>query len=157
MIAMHAALVESFLAGFLHPITGIDHILAMLAVGIWSVRAGAGRALWVWPTAFVSMMLGGFIAAVAGFSLPWTSAGIFSSIIVLALMIALAVRPPVWLGAVIVGLFAFFHGHAHGTEAVAASLPLYAAGFALATAALHAIGIGFAIAGQRSFGMSAPT
>jgi urease accessory protein len=155
--ALHAqielAQVNSFMTGFLHPIEGIDHIVAMLTVGVWGAIAG-GRALWVWPAAFVSMMLGGFIAAVAGLSLPWTTAAIFSSMIVLTLMVSLAVRAPVWVGAVIVGLFAFFHGHAHGTEVVAASLPMFAAGFALATAGLHVVGIVLGLAAQRSMGLN---
>jgi len=145
--------VNSFLAGFLHPIEGIDHIVAMVTVGVWGAITG-GRALWIWPLAFVSMMLGGFMAAVAGLSLPWTTAAIFSSVVVLALMVALAVRAPVWVGAVIVGLFAFFHGHAHGTEATAASLSMYAAGFALATAGLHVAGIAVGLAAQRSMGLA---
>ena len=98
--------VNSFVAGFSHPVGGMDHIVAMMAVGVWGVLAG-GRALWVWPLAFVSTMLLGFVAAILELSLPWTAAAIFSSIIVLALMVALAVRAPVWVGAAVVGLFAF--------------------------------------------------
>jgi urease accessory protein len=102
--------------------------------------------------AFVSTMLVGFMAASLGLSVPWTTAAIVSSIVVLALMVALAVRAPVWVGAAVVGLFAFFHGHAHGTEATATSLPAYAAGFALATAGLHAAGIALGLATQGSMG-----
>ena len=142
---------NSFVAGFGHPIAGMDHILVMIAVGVWGVIAG-GRALWLWPVAFVSTMLAGFVAAILGLSLPWTDAVIWSSVVVLALMVALAVRAPLWVGAGLVGLFAFFHGHAHGTETMAANLPAYAAGFALATAGLHATGIALGLATQSSVG-----
>lgn len=141
----------SFVAGFAHPVGGIDHILVMLMVGVWGVLAG-GRALWVWPAAFVTTMLAGFAAATLGLQVPGVPAALSTSIIVLGLMVALAVRAPLWLGAALVGSFAFFHGHAHGTEAVAASLLAYGAGFALATAALHAVGIGVAIAVEGSIG-----
>ena len=154
--AVHAAAqpFASFATGFAHPLGGVDHILAMVTVGVWGVLAG-GRALWVWPAVFVATMLSGFGAATLGLQLPWVPAAVSSSIIVLGLMVALAVRAPVWLGAVLVGLFALFHGHAHGTEAVAASLVGYGAGFALATAGLHAAGIGLALAAAGSMGKRA--
>ena len=142
---------NSFVAGFTHPLGGMDHILAMVAVGVWGVLVG-GRALWAWPAVFVATMLLGFLAAILGVSLPWTAAVIFASIVVLASMVAFAVQASVGLGAAIVGLFAFFHGHVHGTEATAASLPAYATGFTLATAGLHAAGIGLALAAQKSMG-----
>src|SRR5262245_12900256 len=134
---------SDFAAGILHPVSGPDHILAMVAIGLWAVVAG-GRALWVWPVAFVGMMLVGFVAAALGSQAPIVEPAIASSIIVLGLVVALAVKAPVWLGAAIAGLFAFFHGHAHGTEAVMAGVELiaYASGFSLATAALHAVGLG---------------
>jgi urease accessory protein len=144
----------SFAAGFAHPISGVDHILAMVTVGVWSVLAG-GRALWVWPTVFVSTMLAGFAAAALGLQLPWVGAAVSSSIIILGLLVALAVKAPVWLGAVLVGLFALFHGHAHGTEAIAASLLAYGVGFAVATAGLHAVGIALALAVEDSIGKAA--
>lgn len=154
--AAHAAAppIASFATGFAHPLGGVDHILAMVTVGVWGVLAG-GRALWVWPAVFVATMLTGFAAATLGLQLPWVPAAVYSSIIVLGLMVALAVKAPVWLGAVLVGLFALFHGHAHGTEAVAASLVAYGAGFALATAGLHAAGIGLALAAAGSMGKRA--
>ena len=131
-----------FVAGLSHPFGGADHILAMVAVGLWSAFSG-GRALWVWPAAFVSMVAVGFAAAVAGVQLPLVEPAILCSIIVLGLLLALAVKAPVWLGALVVGLFALFHGHAHGTEATMAGLRLigYATGFSFATAALHAVGL----------------
>ena len=141
----------SFATGFAHPVLGIDHILAMVAVGVWGVLAG-GRALWVWPAVFVSTMLAGFAASTVGLQLPGVPAAVAASIIVLGLMVALAVRAPLWLGAALIGLFAFFHGHAHGTEAIAGSLIAYGAGFALATAGLHAAGIGLALAVEGSIG-----
>jgi urease accessory protein len=141
----------SFAPGFAHPVSGIDHILAMVTVGVWGVLAG-GRALWVWPAVFVATMLTGFAAATLGLHVPWVPAAVSCSIIVLGLVVALAVKAPVWLGAALVGLFAFFHGHAHGTEAIAASLVAYGAGFALATAGLHAAGIGIALALEGSLG-----
>src|SRR5579863_5095555 len=98
----HAAVepFTSFATGFAHPIGGIDHILAMVTVGVWGVLAG-GRALWVWPSVFVSTMLTGFSAAALGLQLPWVAAAVSSSIIVLGLLVALAVKAPVWLGAVL--------------------------------------------------------
>jgi urease accessory protein len=149
----HAAVepFTSFATGFAHPVLGIDHILAMVTVGVWGVLAG-GRALWVWPAVFVSTMLTGFAASTVGLQLPGVPAAVAASIIVLGLMVALAVRAPLWLGAALIGLFAFFHGHAHGTEAIAGSLVAYGAGFALATAGLHAAGIGLALAVEGSIG-----
>jgi urease accessory protein len=141
----------SFAAGLTHPLSGLDHVLAMAAVGVWSVLAG-GRALWVWPLAFVATMLAGFVAAAAGLALPGVPAVIPVSIIVLGLALALAVKAPVWLGAVVVGLFAFFHGHAHGTEATGVSHGAYAAGFVVATAVLHGAGIGLGFIARGSIG-----
>jgi urease accessory protein len=112
----------------------------MLAVGIWGALAG-GRAIRVWPIAFVATMLVGFASAAAGIAVPFVEPAILSSIVVLGLLVALAAEAPLWLGAAIIGLFAFFHGHVHGTEAVAASFMAYATGLAIATAALHAAGI----------------
>lgn len=141
----------SFATGFAHPVVGFDHILAMATVGVWGVLEG-GRALWIWPVAFVSTMLTGFAAATLGLHVPGVPAAVAASTIVLGLMVAFAVRAPLWLGAALIGLFAFFHGHAHGTEAIAGSLVAYGAGFALATAALHAVGIGLALAAEGSIG-----
>jgi len=144
---------SDFVAGLAHPISGADHILAMLAIGMWGVIAG-GRALWVWPAAFVSMVLMGFVAATFGLQIPFVQPAIGTSIVVLGLLIALAVKAPVWLGAVIAGMFAFFHGHAHGTEAATAGAGLiaFAGGFSLATALLHAAGLGAGLVIARSAG-----
>jgi|SRR5262245_13156722 len=142
---------HSFAAGIAHPLHGADHILAMVAVGLWGALAG-GRAIWVWPTAFVAMMLTGFAAATCGLQVPFVEPAIASSVVILGLFAALAVKAPVWFGAAIAGLFAFFHGHAHGAEVAAASLVPYAAGFVLATAGLHATGIGLGLLAQSSIG-----
>jgi urease accessory protein len=135
---------NSFASGIAHPLSGADHILTMVAVGLWGVLAG-GRAILVWPMAFVTTMLAGFAAATLGLQMPLVELAIWSSIIILGLFVALAVKAPVWLGAAIVGFFAFFHGHAHGTEVTADSLVPYAEGFAFATAGLHAAGIGLGV------------
>jgi urease accessory protein len=142
---------DSFTSGIAHPLHGADHVLAMLAVGVWGVLAG-GRAIWVWPMAFVATMLAGFTAATLGLQVPFVEPAIWSSIIILGLLLALAVKAPVWTGAAMTGLFAFFHGHVHGTEAAAATLIPYAVGFALATAALHAAGIGLGLFAERLIG-----
>jgi HupE / UreJ protein len=87
---------NSFAAGIAHPLNGADHILAMVAVGLWAVLAG-GRAIWVWPTAFVATMLAGFAAATLGLQIPFVEPAIWSSVIILGLFVALAVKAPVWL------------------------------------------------------------
>jgi urease accessory protein len=142
---------NSFASGVAHPFHGADHVLAMLAVGLWAVLAG-GRAIWVWPMAFVATMLAGFAAATFGLQMPLVEPAISSSIIILGLLVAFAVEAPVWVGAAIAGLFAFFHGHVHGTEATAAGLIPYAAGFTLATALLHAAGIGLGLSAEGVIG-----
>ena len=133
---------SDFLIGLAHPLTGADHVLAMVAVGLWSAMAG-GRAVWVWPLAFVLMVLMGFAAGFDGLHVPLVEPTIISSVVVLGLLVALAVPAPLWGGVVIMGLFAFVHGHAHGTEILGRSLqPIaYALGFSLATAALHVTGL----------------
>jgi urease accessory protein len=131
----------SFASGMLHPFGGADHVVAMASVGIWGVIVG-GRAIWIWPAAFMAAMLGGFAAAILGLQVSFVEPAIASSIAILGLLVALGVKAPLSVGAAIVGLFAFFHGHAHGTEAGAVTLLPYLAGFVLATASLHAAGIG---------------
>ena len=138
---MMAEFAASFVSGFAHPVHGADHLVAMLAVGIWGALAG-GRAIRVWPIAFVATMLAGFASAAAGIAVPLVEPAILSSIVVLGLLVAFAAQAHLWLGAAIIGLFAFFHGHAHGTEAVSASAIAYSAGLMLATGALHTAGIG---------------
>ena len=131
----------SLAAGFSHPLFGIDHILVMVAVGLWALGAG-GRAVVIVPSAFVAVMGAGFLFALAGGSLPFVEPAILASVVALGLLIAFAVRLPVTVSAVVVGAFAVFHGFAHGAEIGAAGAVAYGAGFAMATALLHAAGIG---------------
>ena len=134
----------SFASGFKHPWTGLDHMLAMLAVGLWAGLNG-GRALWAWPVAFVGVMVAGGALGIAGVPVPMVEPGILASVIVLGLLVLTAAHLPVALGAALVALFALLHGHAHGAELPAqAAAVTYAAGFALATALLHGIGLGVA-------------
>jgi urease accessory protein len=134
----------SFAAGIAHPFGGLDHITVMVAVGLWAALRG-DRALWLWPAAFVGVMLVGAALGMANVPVPLVEPGILASVVVLGLMVALAVDLSVWTGAAIVAAFALLHGHAHGTE-VAENVGgiEYMAGFALATATLHGVGIGFA-------------
>jgi urease accessory protein len=132
--------------GFAHPLSGLDHVLAMVAVGLWAAQRG-GRALWAVPTAFVAMMTLGAVASGAGFALPLVEIGIAASLIVLGLLVTARVELPVALSAMIVGAFATFHGHAHGAEMPAtAGALLYGLGFVAATALLHLAGIAAGLA-----------
>ncbi len=135
----------SFAAGVAHPLMGLDHVAVMVAVGLWAALKG-GRALWVWPATFVGVMLIGGALGMAHVALPFVEPAILASVVALGLLVALAVDLPVWAGAATVAVFALFHGHAHGTE-VAENIGgiEYMAGFALATATLHAVGIGMAL------------
>jgi urease accessory protein len=129
-----------FMHGFAHPMTGLDHLLAMLAVGLWAAQLG-GRATWLVPAAFVSVMTFGAGLGMSGVHLPLVEQGIIASVFVLGLLIATAARLPLAASAALVGVFALFHGFAHGAEMpVSASGLAYASGFALATVALHVIG-----------------
>jgi urease accessory protein len=140
---------ESFAAGIAHPLSGLDHVAVMVAVGLWAALQG-GRALWAWPAAFVGVMLVGGALGMAHVPVPFVEPGILASVVVLGLMVALAVDVPVAVGAALIGVFALLHGHAHGTE-VAESVGgfAYMAGFAVATAALHAVGLGLALMTRR--------
>ena len=132
----------SFASGFKHPFTGLDHMLAMVAVGLWAGLNG-GRALWTWPVAFVGVMVLGGALGIFGFAVPTVEAGILASVVVLGLLVLAAAQVPVAVGAVLVAAFALLHGHAHGAELPdGAAAATYAAGFVIATAILHAIGIG---------------
>jgi urease accessory protein len=134
----------SVLAGLSHPLFGPDHILAMLAVGLWAAMLG-GRAIIAVPAAFVGTMAAGFALALTGGTLPFVEPVILASVVVLGLLVAAAVRLPAAAGAVLVGVFALFHGHAHGGElGLAAAFP-YALGFVLSTALLHGAGIGLGL------------
>ena len=134
----------SFAAGVAHPLSGLDHIAVMVAVGLWAALKG-GRALWVWPAAFVGVMLIGGALGMAHVAVPLVEPGILASVVALGLMVALAIDLPVAAGAAIVAVFALLHGHAHGTEvAETLSGAEYIACFALATVTLHGVGVGFA-------------
>ena len=130
-----------FVTGVLHPVSGLDHVLAMVAVGLWGAQLGA-PAIWLLPVTFPLMMaFGGFLGLV-GVPLPGVEIGIAASAILLGTMVALQARPPLALAALLVAFFAVFHGHAHGTELPAGqSGLLYSVGFVVATGFLHAIGI----------------
>ncbi len=130
-----------FLTGLRHPISGMDHVLAMVAVGLWGAQLGA-PAIWVLPIAFPMMMAMGGMLGLMGMRLPGVEYAIAASAILLGAAVMLSARPPLALASVLVAFFAIFHGHAHGTE-----LPpgqnalLYSIGFVIATGGLHATGI----------------
>lgn len=145
--------------GFGHPLGGLDHMLAMLGVGIWAwqsrgqSRRQSGQALWTLPAAFVAAMAVGGIAGFAGLRVAGLEWGIAGSVLLLSFLIALAPRLPLALSAGLVGLFALCHGLAHGAEAPDAASPaLYALGFLVATAMLHGLGIGLAGLSARFLG-----
>jgi urease accessory protein len=138
---------SGFTHGFMHPLGGLDHQLAMILVGIFAYQLG-GRALWLVPLSFVAVMAIGGTLGIAGIPVPFIEAGIALSIIVLGAIVAFGIKPPVALAMGVVALFAIFHGHAHGSEMpMDASGVEYGLGFMLATGLLHlaGIGIGFLI------------
>jgi urease accessory protein len=130
--------VHDFSGGLLHPLSGLDHMLAALAVGLWAALAGS-RQPFVWPAVFVGTMTLATFAGAAGFHLPFGEPAIAGSVLALGLLIALMVRASAWVGAVLIAAFAVVHGHAHGAEGGAA-LP-YLAGLMVATAVLHVAGV----------------
>ena len=137
-----AGAATGFATGFMHPMTGLDHVLAMVAVGLWGAQLGP-PALWLLPVAFPLTMAIGGLLGLLGVPLPGVEFGIAASAILLGLAVATERRPPLVVAALLVGFFAIFHGHAHGTE-----LPpgenglLYSIGFVVATGLLHLVGIG---------------
>jgi urease accessory protein len=136
-----AGLAQGFATGFLHPLSGPDHVLAMVAVGLWGAQLGP-PALWVLPVTFPMMMaVGGFLGLV-GIPIPGVEIGIALSAVALGAMVAGAARPPLWAAMLLVGAFAVFHGHAHGTELPPGQSGLtYSLGFVVATGCLHGVGI----------------
>lgn len=132
---------QGFVTGLQHPISGWDHVLAMIAVGLWGAQLGP-PALWLLPVTFPMVMaLGGFLGLV-GIPVPGVEIGIALSALALGLMVALEARPKLAVAACMVGAFAIFHGHAHGTELPAGQSGLtYSMGFVVATGCLHGIGI----------------
>jgi urease accessory protein len=145
-------LAGGFVAGFRHPLTGPDHMLAMIAVGLWG--AFLGRPLiYLLPMIFPIMMTVGGAAAIAGMPLPPVEIGIALSVVVLGAMILGAVRAPIWVACTIVGIFGLFHGYAHGLELPSAADPVgYSAGFVLATGLLHLFGIALGLLKSRPGG-----
>ncbi|MBU8539645.1 HupE/UreJ family protein [Falsiroseomonas tokyonensis] len=147
--------VHGFMAGFVHPIGGLDHVLAMVAVGLWAGLLG-GRALWALPAGFLALwaLPAGFLAAMtlgfglgaAGLGLPMVEAGILASVIILGALVAASARVSLALAVPLVALFGLLHGHAHGTELAGAGAFPYAAGFLIATALLHGLGVFGALA-----------
>jgi urease accessory protein len=141
-----------FLSGLSHPISGLDHVLAMISVGLWGAQLGA-PAVWLLPVTFPMVMAFGGMLGLLGISLPGVEIGIALSAIVLGLMIFREAQPPLWVAAVVVGVFAIFHGHAHGTELPAGeSGLLYSIGFVVATGLLHATGITIGLVHRWSMG-----
>jgi urease accessory protein len=138
-------------SGFAHPLMGIDHLAAMIAVGLWAAIAG-GKRIWIWPAAFVVAMLVGGLIGHAGIELPQVEPVIALSVVVLGLLVATGVSAPIPVGAALIAVFAIFHGHAHGAEAPAEGWAGYALGFAAATALLHLVGIGVGLGLQRVVG-----
>lgn len=136
---------EGFLAGLSHPVSGLDHVLAMIAVGLWGAQLGA-PAIWLLPVTFPMVMAFGGMLGLAGMPLPGVEAAIALSGILLGLAVLAEWKPPLPLAAVIVGFFAVFHGHAHGAELPAGASGLtYSIGFVAATGTLHAVGIGIGV------------
>jgi urease accessory protein len=132
-----------FIGGFAHPLFGPDHVVAMVAVGLWGAFLGA-PAIWLLPIVFPLVMAAGGALGILGVTLPAVETGIAASAVVLGMMVALAAKPPLWVAAVLVGVFAIFHGHAHGTELPPGSDAVaYSLGFVIATGLLHLAGIGF--------------
>jgi urease accessory protein len=130
---------SSFAAGFGHPLSGLDHMTVMIAVGLWAALKG-GKA--IWPAAFVAVMLAGGVLGMLHVPVPFVEPSIMASVVALGLLVALAVDLPVSAGVAIIGVFALFHGYAHGAEVPESAAGLeYVGGFALATIILHGVGI----------------
>jgi urease accessory protein len=143
---------DGFLTGLLHPLSGADHVLAMIAVGLWGAQLGA-PAIWVLPVAFPLVMAMGGMLGFLGVPIPGVEYGIAASAIVLGAAVAFEVRPALVVAALVVGCFAIFHGHAHGTELPPGqSAVLYSMGFVIATGCLHAVGIGIGTVHRRTWG-----
>jgi urease accessory protein len=133
------------LSGLQHPVSGLDHILAMVAVGLWGAQLGR-PAVWLLPVTFPMVMAFGGMLGLMGLTLPGIEIGIAVSAIILGVMVGWEARQPLWVAAVVVGFFAIFHGHAHGVELPAgADALLYSIGFVVATGCLHAAGIGIGL------------
>jgi urease accessory protein len=144
-----------FLGGVTHPLFGPDHVVAMVAVGLWGAFLGP-PAMWLLPVVFPLVMALGGVLGIIGLPLPHVEIAIAASAIVLGLMVALAARPSLWIAAVLVGGFAIFHGYAHGAELPAGADPVaYSVGFVLATGCLHLAGIAFGLLARWPAGLMA--
>ena len=149
-----AGMAGGFISGLTHPLLGFDHMVAMIAIGLWGAFLGS-PALWILPVVFSVVMAFGGALGVLGFKIPLVETGIAASAVVLGLMVVFALRPKIAIAAVIVGAFAIFHGH--GTELPEApSLLAYSIGFVISTGLLHLAGIGFGLlhAGPKEFLLS---
>jgi len=143
------------LAGLHHPISGLDHVLAMIAVGLWGAQLEK-PAIWLLPVTFPMVMAFGGMLGLIGIPIPGIEIGIAVSAIVLGAMVMLEAKPHLWVAATIVGFFAVFHGHAHGTELPeGASGLLYSVGFVIATGTLHAAGIAIGLIHKWPWGQRA--
>src|SRR5262245_13468457 len=140
-----------FLGGLAHPVFGPDHVVAMVAVGLWGAFLGV-PAIWLLPIVFPLVMAFGGVLGILGVAIPGVEIGIAVSAVLLGMMVALGARPPLWIAAVLVGIFAIFHGHAHGTELPAVA---YAVGFVVATGLLHLAGIAFGLLARWPMGKMA--
>jgi urease accessory protein len=135
-----------FLSGVQHPISGLDHVLAMVAVGLWGAQLGS-PAVWLLPVAFPMMMAFGGMLGLVGVPIPGVEIGIAASGVVLGAMVLGEVKAPIVASVIMVGVFAVFHGHAHGTElSEGQNAMLYSIGFVISTGLLHAAGIGIGTA-----------
>jgi len=141
-------------SGFAHPFTGLDHLLAMVGVGVWASLLAVKRpaAAYLVPASFIAMMLVGAAAGFAGINLPLVEAAIVASVLVLGALVVADVRLPSALAVAIVGLFAVFHGYAHALDAPASGTGLYIVGFVAATALLHGTGLGLGWVARRTVG-----
>ncbi|MEJ2669062.1 MAG: HupE/UreJ family protein [Gammaproteobacteria bacterium] len=136
---------SGFISGFTHPILGWDHLIAMLAVGLWGAFLG-NPSIWLLPIVFPLVMTFGATAGIVGTPIPGIEIGIAISAVTLGALVAFAARPPIWISSTLVGIFALFHGYAHGTELPQSANPLvYSVGFVTATGVLHLLGIGFGL------------
>jgi urease accessory protein len=154
-LAHEGGVAGGFLSGFTHPILGFDHVVAMVAVGLWGAFLGQ-PAIWLLPVVFPVVMAFGGLLGISGAPIPGVETGIALSALALGAMVAFALRPPLWMAAVLVGVFAIFHGHAHGTELPQAANPLaYAVGFVVATGLLHLSGIALGLLARWPAGVGA--
>jgi urease accessory protein len=133
--------ISGFAAGLLHPFSGLDHLLAMVAVGLWAAQGG-GRKVWLLPATFMTMLAVGAGIAMHWQALPLVETGVAASVLALGLLVALSLQLPASLSMSAIALFGLFHGYAHGLELPESAAPAeYALGFLAATAALHLSGI----------------